>query len=57
MGTMDSSTSMATPQSEIDLLMQQVADENQLDMKADLPSAVSAVLQDAVVTMILSLLW
>jgi len=43
MGTMDSSTSMATPQSEIDLLMQQVADENQLDMSGAMPQAAMAV--------------
>mmetsp|Transcript_1494 Transcript_1494/g.3064 ORF Transcript_1494/g.3064 Transcript_1494/m.3064 type:complete len:207 (+) Transcript_1494:184-804(+) len=48
MGSMDSSTAMATPQSEIDLLMQQVADENQLDISGALPDAAQAAPASAV---------
>mmetsp|Transcript_9402 Transcript_9402/g.22291 ORF Transcript_9402/g.22291 Transcript_9402/m.22291 type:complete len:208 (+) Transcript_9402:89-712(+) len=43
MGTMEGSTSMSTPQSEIELLMQQVADENQLDISGALPQAATAL--------------
>uniref|UniRef100_A0A7S0HT47 Charged multivesicular body protein 1a n=1 Tax=Hanusia phi TaxID=3032 RepID=A0A7S0HT47_9CRYP len=38
-GAMQSSTSMSTPQSEIEELLQQVADENQLDLGENMPQA------------------
>ncbi|CAG8785424.1 1309_t:CDS:2, partial [Acaulospora morrowiae] len=38
-GTMGSTTTMSTPQEEVDLLMQQVADEHGLELNQELDSA------------------
>ena len=47
-GAMDSSTSMSTPQSEIEQLMREVADENQLEMGEAMPGANVAQVKKAV---------